>query len=97
LAKQLELPVWDKPASCSLASRIPYGSKITKQKISQIDQAEKFLATLGFAQTRVRHHENLARIEVTSEEITELVTYHDQIQMNLTYLGFTYVSRDLRG
>lgn len=97
LAKQLELPVWDKPASCSLASRIPYGSKITKQKISQIDQAEKFLATLGFSQTRVRHHENLARIEVTPEEITELVTYHEQIQMKLTSLGFTYVSLDLRG
>ena len=97
LAKHLALPVWDKPASCSLASRIPYESKITKQKISQIDQAEKFLATLGFAQTRVRHHENVARIEVTPEEITELVKYRDQIQMKLTSLGFTYVSMDLRG
>lgn len=97
LARQLELPVWDKPASCSLASRIPYGSKITTQKISQIDQAEKFLATLGFAQTRVRHHDNVARIEVTPEEITELVKYRDQIQMKLTSLGFTYVSLDLRG
>ena len=48
LANQLELPVWDKPASCSLASRIPYGIEIDKQKIEQIDQAEIFLAKLGF-------------------------------------------------
>lgn len=97
LAKQLELPVWDKPASCSLASRIPYGSKINKQKISQIDQAEKFLASLGFAQTRVRHHDNVARIEVTPERITELVEHREKIQMKLMSLGFTYVSLDLLG
>src|SRR5690625_3857794 len=65
LVKQLELPVWNKPASCSLASRIPYGSKITKQKISQIDQAEKFLATLGYDYTRVRHNENLASHDIS--------------------------------
>jgi uncharacterized protein len=97
LAQQLELPVWNKPASCSLASRIPYGSQINKQKISQIDQAEIFLATLGFAQTRVRHHDNVARIEVTPEEITELVKHREKIQQKLTSLGFTYVSLDLRG
>lgn len=97
LAKQLELPVWDKPASCSLASRIPYGIKLDKQKIEQVDQAELFLAKLGFAQVRVRHHDNVARIEVTPEEITELVKHRDQIQLKLTALGFSYVSLDLKG
>lgn len=97
IAKQLELPVWDKPASCSLASRIPYGIKIDKHKIEQVDQAEIFLAKLGFAQTRVRHHDNVARIEVTPEEITELVKHRDKIQLKLTSLGFAYVSLDLRG
>lgn len=97
LAKQLNLPVWDKPASCSLASRIPYGTKIDQHKIYQIDQAELFLARLGFAQTRVRHHGNVARIEVTPEEITQLVEQRDKVQMKLTSLGFAYVSLDLRG
>ena len=97
LANQLKLSVWDKPASCSLASRIPYGIKLDKKKIEQVDQAELFLASLGFNLVRVRHHDNVARIEVTPEEITELVKYRDQIQMKLTSLGFAYVSLDLRG
>lgn len=97
LAKQLDLPVWNKPASCSLASRIPYGTKLEKQKIDQIDQAELFLARLGFSQTRVRHHGNVARIEVTPENIPELVNQRDQIQLKLTSLGFAYVSLDLQG
>lgn len=97
LASQLGLPVWDKPASCSLASRIPYGIALDKYKIEQVDQAEIFLAKLGFPQVRVRHHENVARIEVTPEEISELVQQRDQIHMKLKALGFTYVSLDLRG
>lgn len=97
LAKELELPVWDKPASCSLASRIPYGIKLDRRKIEQVDQAELFLASLGFNQVRVRHHENVARIEVPPEDIAKLVDYRDQIQAKLTSLGFTYVSLDLQG
>lgn len=97
LANELDLPVWNKPASCSLASRIPYGTKLDKQKIEQIDQAEIFLAKLGFDHVRVRHHQNVARIEVTSEEIMELMEHRDKIHMKLTSLGFTYVSLDLRG
>jgi pyridinium-3,5-biscarboxylic acid mononucleotide sulfurtransferase len=97
LANQLGLPVWDKPASCSLASRIPYGIEIDKQKIEQVDQAEIFLAKIGFPQVRVRHHDNVARIEVTPEEITKLVEQRDSIHLKLKSLGFTYVALDLRG
>ncbi|AOV08598.1 ATP-dependent sacrificial sulfur transferase LarE [Sporosarcina ureilytica] len=97
LAKKLDLPVWDKPASCSLASRVPYGLKLTKTKIKQVNEAELFLAKLGFEQVRVRHHENIARIEVAPEKLTQLVQHHDKIQLKLTSLGFTYVSLDLRG
>jgi pyridinium-3,5-biscarboxylic acid mononucleotide sulfurtransferase len=97
LANQLGLPVWDKPASCSLASRIPYGIEIDKQKIEQVDQAEIFLAKIGFPQVRVRHHDNVARIEVTPEEITKLIEQRDSIHLKLKSLGFTYVSLDLRG
>ncbi len=97
LANELSIPVWDKPASCSLASRIPYGIALDKNKIEQVDQAEIFIAKLGFPQVRVRHHENVARIEVTPEEIGELVQQRDQIHLKLKALGFTYVSLDLRG
>lgn len=97
LANELQLPVWDKPASCSLASRIPYGVPLTKKKIEQVNEAELFLAKLGFPQTRVRHHENVARIEVTPSQIAEMIEKREQIQMKLTSLGFTYVSIDLLG
>ena len=97
LSKELELPVWNKPASCSLASRIPYGTKLDKRKIEQVDQAEKFIAKLGFEMVRVRYHDNVARIEVTPEEITELLKHREKIQLKLTSLGFNYVSLDLRG
>ncbi|WP_373895537.1 ATP-dependent sacrificial sulfur transferase LarE [Virgibacillus sp. CBA3643] len=97
LTKELDIPVWNKPASCSLASRIPYGIKLDKQKINQVDQAEKFITKLGFDMVRVRHHEDVARIEVTSEEISKLLEHREEIQLKLESLGFNYVSLDLRG
>lgn len=97
LAKELALPVWDKPASCSLASRIPYGSPLTREKITQVHEAEMFLASLGFDQVRVRHHDNIARIEVAPAKIAELIQHKEQIDLKLTDLGFAYVSVDLKG
>lgn len=97
LAKELDLPVWNKPASCSLASRIPYGIPLTLEKIQQVEEAEIFLADLGFEQTRVRHHDQLARIEVTPEDIGEFMEHREVIHEKLTSLGFTYVSLDLLG
>ena len=97
LVKKLDLPVWNKPASCSLASRIPYGTTLDKQKIAQVDEAERFIAKLGFEMVRVRYHDEIARIEVNPEEIAALVQHRDKIQMKLTSLGFSYVSIDLRG
>lgn len=97
LSQELELPVWNKPASCSLASRIPYGIRLDKKKVEQVNEAEKFIAKLGFEVVRVRYHDNGARIEVAPEKIAELMTYREQIQLKLTALGFNYVSIDLRG
>lgn len=97
LAKELNLPVWNKPASCSLASRIPYGIKLDQRKIEQVNQAEIFLTTLGFNQVRVRNHDNVARIEVAPEDINKLINDREKIQLKLTSLGFTYVSLDLQG
>lgn len=97
LAKHLNLPVWNKPASCSLASRIPYGEPLTLEKIQQINEAEKYLMALGFAQVRVRHHGSNARIEVTPDQIVKLAELRDKVEPKLLALGFTYVSIDLSG
>ena len=97
LSKELGLPVWDKPASCSLSSRIPYGERLDKEKIRQVDEAEKFIAKLGIDMVRVRHHGNTARIEVAPADMAKLVGFRDQILLKLTTLGFQYISIDLRG
>lgn len=97
LSKEMDLQVWNKPASCSLASRVPYGTPLTREKISQVDEAERFLAKLGFDPARVRHHGDVARIEVTPEKIVSLVEHREKIQLKLKSLGFTYVSMDLKG
>ncbi|MDN7245212.1 ATP-dependent sacrificial sulfur transferase LarE [Planococcus shenhongbingii] len=97
LSKALELPVWDKPASCSLSSRIPYGERLDKEKIRQVDEAEKFIAKLGVDMVRVRHHGNTARIEVAPEKMAELLEHRERVLLKLTALGFQYISVDLRG
>jgi pyridinium-3,5-biscarboxylic acid mononucleotide sulfurtransferase len=97
LAKELCIPVWNKPASCNLSSRIPYGTKIEKRKIEQVDLAERFLAELGFQVVRVRHHGKIARIEVTPEDINKAVEYREVIHDKFRSLGFTYVALDLQG
>ncbi|WP_067726237.1 ATP-dependent sacrificial sulfur transferase LarE [Oceanobacillus damuensis] len=97
LSKQLDVPVWNKPASCSLASRFPYGNQINREKVKQVNEAELFLIKLGFDMVRVRYHENVARIEVTEDKITDLLAKREQVQMKLISLGFDYVSVDLKG
>lgn len=97
LSLELELPVWNKPASCSLASRIPYGTKLDKTKIEQVNEAEKFIGKLGFEMVRVRWHDRSARIEIAPEEFSKILKHREQIQLKLTALGFNYVSIDLRG
>src|SRR5690625_1450512 len=97
LSKELGLTIWNKPASCSLASRIPYGVRLDKEKIEQVDQAEIFLAKLGFDPARVRHHGDVARIEVIPERIDELMKQRERIERKLVSLGFSYVAIDLKG
>nr|WP_076556870.1 ATP-dependent sacrificial sulfur transferase LarE [Salimicrobium flavidum] len=96
-SREMEIPVWDKPASCSLASRIPYGTPIDREKISQVDQAERFIQSLGFKIVRVRHHGELARVEVRPVEMLSLMEKKDQVLMKLRTLGFSYISVDLDG
>lgn len=97
LAKELHLPVWNKVASCSLASRFPYGTKLNRQIVQQVDEAELYLKALGFEMVRVRYHDNVARIEVAEDKIMELLGKKVQIQHKLVHLGFDYVSVDLLG
>src|SRR3989440_4770423 len=73
LANRLKLPNWQKPALACLSSRIPYGTPVTIQSLSQIENAEDFLRDLGFANVRVRHHSNLARIEVDADDLPRLL------------------------
>ena len=99
LSKEMNLPTWDKQAFACLASRFPYGHKITREKLGMVDQAEQFLLDLGFKQVRVRHHGDLARIEVAAHERNR---FFDEKLMEEVYetfkkIGFTYVSLDLKG
>jgi len=99
LSRELGLAGWDRPASPCLASRIPYGSPITHEKLRAVAQAEDFLRTLGFGIVRVRHHGNLARIEVSKEDIPRLIDESTAaaIVRHLKGLGFTWVCADLEG
>ncbi len=97
LSKEIDLPVWDKPASCSLASRIPYGIKLDKQKINQVNEAEKFITNLGVTMVRVRHHGDVARIEVLPEQMALVLENNEKIDLKLKSLGFSYISIDLNG
>lgn len=99
LSRIYGLPTWGKPAYACLASRIPYGSRITAERLRQIDAAEGFLHGLGFKQVRVRHHGDTARIEVPADGIRVLASSEiaPLVVERLKSLGFSYVSLDLEG
>ncbi|WP_246067368.1 ATP-dependent sacrificial sulfur transferase LarE [Paenibacillus koleovorans] len=97
LSKELGLITWNKPSFACLSSRIPYGTKIERYKIDQLDEAEDYLYQLGFWQVRVRHHDKIARIEVMPDEIARIIELKEDIYRKFTSLGFTYVTLDLAG
>lgn len=99
LSKELGLPTWNKPAFACLASRFPYGQKITREKLAMVDRSEQLLLDLGFRQVRVRHHGDLARIEVGSDERGRFFTENlmERVYRELKKIGFTYVTLDLKG
>lgn len=99
LSRQLGLPTADIPASPCLASRIMYGLKITTQKLNQIEKAEDFLKKFGLVEFRVRHHDQIARIEVHPQDFEKITTEpaRSKIIKKLKSLGFKYVTVDLQG
>jgi uncharacterized protein len=97
LARWLGLPNWDKPAAPCLASRIPYFTAVTVEGLRQVEAAEDALHDLGFPVVRVRHHRDLARIEVPLEDLPRLVALGPRVEAALQAVGYRYVTVDLGG
>lgn len=99
LAGEMGIPAKNKPASACLASRIPYGEAITADKLKIIGEAEEYLRNLGFTQVRVRHHGEIARIEVLPDEINRFAdkNLRNTISVKLKELGFKFVVLELEG
>lgn len=100
ISKRLGIPTWNKPAFACLASRLPYNSRISTEKINMIDKAEKIFYDNGFKQVRVRLHDDLARIELLPGDIRRFVKdkeMYKKILKKLNKIGFLYISVDLEG
>jgi len=96
-SKKMGLKTWDKPEAACLSSRIPIGNLVTIDKLSSIEQAERFIKSLGIKNLRVRHHDNFARIEVYPDEFKKIVTNSIKITNKLKDLGFKFIVLDLEG
>jgi uncharacterized protein len=99
LSRRVGLPTWDSPASPCLASRIAYGTPVTIERLSIVDQGEDVLRRLGFREFRVRHHDNLVRLEIAPNELERALdrVVVDQLAASFRELGFKYVTLDLQG
>lgn len=97
LGKEIGLPVWGKPSNACLATRIPYGEEVTEEKIRRIGEAEAGLRELGFEGFRVRHHGEIARIELPPKDLTRALEEREEIVDRLKELGYNYVALDLEG
>lgn len=99
LSREAGLPTWDEPASACLSSRIPYHSEVTDEKLRMIESAEEALRTLGFRVCRVRHHDDLARIEIGRDELPRALdpAVGSAMVRALKAVGYRYVTLDLQG
>ncbi len=97
LSRSKNIPNWNKPSNACLASRIPYGSTITTNKLSKIETAENILKEAGIDQVRARCHDEILRIEVPVENFEKILTDKDHIVYKLKELGFKYITLDLEG
>jgi len=99
LARRADLPVWDRPASACLSSRIAYGLEVTPERLNVVEQGEAALRALGFRQFRVRHHGDLVRIEIAPEELAQALAPEMARRFVEIFkpLGFKFVTLDLEG
>jgi len=97
LSRERGLPTWDKPAMACLSSRLPYGTPVTVEALGRVEAAEAFLRSLGVRQVRMRHHDDLARIEVEPQDMAVLIEQRERVMARLKELGYRYVTLDLAG
>jgi uncharacterized protein len=97
LSKGFKLSTWHKPSLACLASRVPYGMRISPSVLARINRAESYLRSIGFKQCRLRHYNGLSRIEVSKEDIPHLISKRHQVIDKLKKLGYNYVTVDLQG
>ncbi len=99
LSQRAGLPTWDRPASACLASRLPYGTEVTAERLNLVARGEEVLRRLGFRQFRVRLHDKLARVEIAPDEMPRAFAAEmaSAISRQLKAAGFTYVALDLEG
>ena len=97
LAAELGMENAQKPQAACLSSRFPYGSHITEARLAQVEAAEDALAELGFSQFRVRHHEEVARIELVASELPRALELREQVERRIKDAGYRYVAVDLGG
>ena len=96
-ARELGLPNWNKPSFACLSSRIPHGTPVTVEALRRIGAAEAAVKALGFAQVRVRHHGDVARIEVDEGDLERLLSERVRIVEAVRAAGYKFVSADLEG
>jgi len=97
LSRKLGLSTWNKPSLACLASRVPYGVRISLESLERINRAELYLRRIGFKQVRLRHYNGLCRIEVLKKYIPRLINRSEQIVDKLRKLGYNYITVDLEG
>jgi pyridinium-3,5-biscarboxylic acid mononucleotide sulfurtransferase len=97
LAQAIGIPNWDKPSAACLSSRIPHGTPVTIQLLSQVEQAEMIIHGLGVRQARVRHHGEIARLEVPPDDFEIVLAQREKIVEQLRSIGYTFVALDLAG
>jgi pyridinium-3,5-biscarboxylic acid mononucleotide sulfurtransferase len=99
LSRHAGLPTWDKPASPCLSSRLAYGTPVTIERLATVDRGEEILRELGFREFRVRHHENVVRLEIAPSEMDRALKREivDELAQRFRLLGFKYVTLDLHG
>jgi pyridinium-3,5-biscarboxylic acid mononucleotide sulfurtransferase len=96
-SRRLGLRTWDKPAAACLASRLPYGTPVTLQRLATVERAEAAVRALGFADLRVRHYGDTARLEVPLDRLADVVAQRDDVVSAVQAAGYRYVTLDLEG
>jgi pyridinium-3,5-biscarboxylic acid mononucleotide sulfurtransferase len=97
VSRELGLPTWDKPAAACLASRLPYGTPVTLGRLAAVERAEAGLRALGFAALRVRHHGEVARIEVPEDELSAVLERRQEVVAEVQAAGYRWATLDLAG